>query len=169
MAERLVAATPREPGEGGVKLAVGSHNVRSIAYTLALLEKHDLPPSAIEVQNLYGMADPLRAALGQRGVRVRYYVPLGEMIPGMAYLVRRLLENTSNQSWLRAGFFEEQSPDDAVGIAARVKTSRPLEDRTGPTALTPTLSRRERDDAAAAHHHACAGRGRTGRRVADDE
>ena len=59
VAERLLAATPREPGEGGVKLAVGSHNVRSIAYTLALLEKHDLPPSAIEVQNLYGMADSL--------------------------------------------------------------------------------------------------------------
>ena len=113
MAERLLAATPRGAGEGGVRLAVGSHNVRSLAYALALLEKHDLPQSAIEVQNLYGMAKPLRAALGHRGVRVRYYVPLGEMIPGMAYLVRRLLENTSNQSWLRAGFFEEL-PDELL-------------------------------------------------------
>ncbi len=107
MAEQFVAAMPRRAGEGGVKLAVGSHNARSIAYTLALLEKHDLPPSAVEVQNLYGMAEPLQAALSRREVRLRLYVPLGEMIPGMAYLVRRLLENTSNQSWLRAGFFED--------------------------------------------------------------
>jgi RHH-type proline utilization regulon transcriptional repressor/proline dehydrogenase/delta 1-pyrroline-5-carboxylate dehydrogenase len=38
--------------------------------------------------------------------RVRVYLPMGEMLPGMAYLVRRLLENTSNESFLRAGFLE---------------------------------------------------------------
>ena len=37
--------------------------------------------------------------------------PVGEMIPGMAYFVRRLLENTSNQSWLRAGFSDEVSDE----------------------------------------------------------
>ena len=63
MAERLVAAMPRAAGEGGVKLATGSHNVRSIAYVLALLEKHGLPTSAYEAQKLSGMADQLRAAL----------------------------------------------------------------------------------------------------------
>ncbi|MEM1423277.1 MAG: proline dehydrogenase family protein, partial [Planctomycetota bacterium] len=53
---------------------------------------------------------------------VREYVPVGEMIPGMAYLVRRLLENTSNESWLKAGFLENAdtaqllaSPHDAPG------------------------------------------------------
>ena len=61
-----------------------------------------MPRSAVEFQKLYGMADPLREALVEQGLRVREYVPVGEMIPGMAYLVRRLLENTSNQSWLRA-------------------------------------------------------------------
>jgi RHH-type proline utilization regulon transcriptional repressor/proline dehydrogenase/delta 1-pyrroline-5-carboxylate dehydrogenase len=40
------------------------------------------------------------------GLRIREYVPVGEMIPGMAYLVRRLLENTSNESWLKAGFMD---------------------------------------------------------------
>ena len=43
-----------------MKLALGSHNVRSIAHALALLEKTGLPLSAVEVQKLYGMADPLR-------------------------------------------------------------------------------------------------------------
>ena len=124
MAERLVTSMPRRAGQGGVKLAVGSHNVRSIAYTLAILEKHGLPESAVEVQNLYGMADQLRAALGGRGLQVRLYVPVGQMIPGMAYLVRRLLENTSNQSWLRAGFFEEV-PDEVL-LASPIAKSPPM-------------------------------------------
>ena len=49
----------------------------------------------------------------EEGLRVREYLPVGEMIPGMAYLVRRLLENTSNQSWLRSGFSAEV-PDDVL-------------------------------------------------------
>jgi len=106
MAEQLVAAVPRRSDEGGVKLAIGSHNVRSIAFGLALLSEHDLPESALEVQMLFGMADALKAAALERGLRLREYLPIGQMVPGMAYLVRRLLENTSNQSWLRAGFFE---------------------------------------------------------------
>ncbi len=102
----LLAAAPRARGEGGVKLALGSHNVRSIARALALVREHGLPEEAIELQMLYGMADQLKAAVLERGLRLRQYVPVGQMVPGMAYLVRRLLENTSNQSWLRAGFFE---------------------------------------------------------------
>ena len=105
MAELLIAAIPRSKDEPGVKLALGSHNVRSIARALALLEDRGLPESALEVQMLYGMADQLKGAILDRGLRLREYVPVGEMVPGMAYLVRRLLENTSNQSWLRAGFF----------------------------------------------------------------
>jgi RHH-type proline utilization regulon transcriptional repressor/proline dehydrogenase/delta 1-pyrroline-5-carboxylate dehydrogenase len=111
MAQRIVEAMPRKAGEGGVKLATGSHNIRSIALILALLEKHGLPESAYETQKLSGMGDQLRAALEKRGLRIREYAPVGEMIPGMAYFVRRLLENTSNQSWLRAGFSDEVSDD----------------------------------------------------------
>jgi RHH-type transcriptional regulator, proline utilization regulon repressor / proline dehydrogenase / delta 1-pyrroline-5-carboxylate dehydrogenase len=37
------------------------------------------------------------------GQRVRLYAPVGKLLPGMAYLVRRLLENTSNQGFLRVG------------------------------------------------------------------
>jgi RHH-type proline utilization regulon transcriptional repressor/proline dehydrogenase/delta 1-pyrroline-5-carboxylate dehydrogenase len=124
LAGRFVAGMPRRPGQGGCKLALGSHNARSIAWTLALLEKHGLPPSAVEFQKLYGMAEPLAAALQQRGLRVREYVPVGEMIPGMAYLVRRLLENTSNESWLRAGFGED-APDDVL-LAPPGVTGPPL-------------------------------------------
>ena len=106
MADAFIRSTPRAAGEGGVKLALGSHNARSIGAALATLEQEGLPKSALELQMLYGMAPELKQAASDMGFRVREYVPVGEMIPGMAYLVRRLLENTSNESWLRAGFMD---------------------------------------------------------------
>ncbi|GIK18049.1 MAG: aldehyde dehydrogenase family protein [Leptolyngbya sp. PLA2] len=98
------------PGAGGVKLALGSHNVRSIASAISGLERRSLPTGAIELQMLHGMADQLKHAAAETGLRIREYVPVGEMIPGMAYLVRRLLENTSNESWLKAGFLDNADP-----------------------------------------------------------
>ena len=86
--------------------AIGSHNIRSVAHALALEEQCHLPPRTVEFQMLYGMADEIKSALVGMGRRVRVYTPFGELLPGMAYLVRRLLENTSNQSFLRAGFLE---------------------------------------------------------------
>jgi RHH-type proline utilization regulon transcriptional repressor/proline dehydrogenase/delta 1-pyrroline-5-carboxylate dehydrogenase len=86
--------------------AIASHNVRSLAHALALLDHHKVPPRQVEFQMLYGMADPIKSAFVSLGQRVRVYTPFGRLLPGMAYLVRRLLENTSNQSFLRAGFLE---------------------------------------------------------------
>ncbi|MDZ4755007.1 MAG: proline dehydrogenase family protein [Phycisphaerae bacterium] len=111
VAKMFVDQTPRTKTEGGVKLALGSHNARSIAATLAAVEKASLPDSAIELQMLHGMGDQMKAAAVELGLRIREYVPVGEMIPGMAYLVRRLLENTSNESWLKAGFLDKASPE----------------------------------------------------------
>ena len=107
MVSQFIDATPTESDQGGVKLALGSHNIRSIATALALLEKRDLPISAIEIQMLRGMADQLKSGVLEDGMRLREYIPVGEMIPGMAYLVRRLLENTSNESWLRSSFADD--------------------------------------------------------------
>ncbi len=110
MAEIILSSTPRRVGDGGVKLALGSHNVRSISAVLDGLERRELPREAIELQMLHGMADQLKGAAAEMGLRVREYVPVGDMIPGMAYLVRRLLENTSNESWLKAGFMDNADP-----------------------------------------------------------
>ena len=107
MAALFINSTPIENGQGGVKLALGSHNIRSIASALALVEKRNLPVAAIELQMLRGMADQLKSGVLAEGLRLREYVPVGEMIPGMAYLVRRLLENTSNESWLRSSFVDD--------------------------------------------------------------
>jgi RHH-type transcriptional regulator, proline utilization regulon repressor / proline dehydrogenase / delta 1-pyrroline-5-carboxylate dehydrogenase len=82
--------------------AFGSHNVRSLAHAIAAAEAAGLPKSAYELQTLYGMGDLIQRALVERGQRVRVYTPYGAILPGMAYLVRRLLENTSNESFLKA-------------------------------------------------------------------
>ncbi|MDC0261937.1 L-glutamate gamma-semialdehyde dehydrogenase, partial [Planctomycetaceae bacterium] len=81
--------------------ALGSHNLRSLSHGLAWAKVLELPPGSYEVQMLYGMGDDQAEAIAELGHRVRIYTPFGEMLPGMAYLVRRLLENTSNDSFLR--------------------------------------------------------------------
>ncbi len=81
--------------------AIATHNVRSAARAQALAAALGLPERTIEFQVLYGMGEPIGRALAGQGERVRVYVPFGELLPGMAYLVRRLLENTSNDSFVR--------------------------------------------------------------------
>src|SRR5262249_36927636 len=70
--------------------ALGSHNIRSIAHGLALAHQLNLPPGRCEIQMLYGMAEPIKDALVSLKQRVRVYTPYGQLLPGMAYLVRRL-------------------------------------------------------------------------------
>ncbi|MDQ2868583.1 MAG: proline dehydrogenase family protein [Verrucomicrobiota bacterium] len=89
--------------------AFGSHNVRSIAHAMAFAEERGIEKSRFEFQLLYGMAGPIKRALVEMGYRVREYSPVGELLPGMAYLVRRLLENTSNEGFLRAKFSDNAS------------------------------------------------------------
>ena len=86
--------------------ALASHNLRSLAHGLALKEELNVPDRAMEIQMLYGMGDEQAQLFLERGHRVRIYTPFGELLPGMAYLVRRLLENTSNDSFLRQSFTE---------------------------------------------------------------
>jgi RHH-type proline utilization regulon transcriptional repressor/proline dehydrogenase/delta 1-pyrroline-5-carboxylate dehydrogenase len=50
-------------------------------------------------------------------------VPVGRLLPGMAYLIRRLMENTSNTSFLRQTYAEEQQIDKLVLPPALMNTS----------------------------------------------
>ncbi|HEY4989766.1 MAG TPA: bifunctional proline dehydrogenase/L-glutamate gamma-semialdehyde dehydrogenase, partial [Opitutaceae bacterium] len=99
--------------------AFASHNVRSCAHAIAQAERLGVDPRAYEFQALYGMADELKAALVASGRRVREYCPVGDLLPGMAYLVRRLLENTSNEGFLRA--------KDVGGASREVLLQNPVE------------------------------------------
>lgn len=95
----------------GVRTAIASHNVRSIARGLALAKALKVPQGRYEFQVLFGMAGPFKEALRAMGAPVRVYTPTGDLLEGMAYLVRRILENTSNESFLRLRFTEGAAVD----------------------------------------------------------
>ena len=95
-----------------IKIAIGSHNIRSIAYALALHEIH--PKAQLEFQTLYGMGDSLAKYLKEKNYCVRLYSTVGELIPGMSYLVRRLLENSANQSFILNSFVKNKSPEELL-------------------------------------------------------
>jgi RHH-type proline utilization regulon transcriptional repressor/proline dehydrogenase/delta 1-pyrroline-5-carboxylate dehydrogenase len=85
-----------------VRVAIASHNLRSVAHAIAANRRAGAPDDDLELQVLRGLGDDLGVALARTGMRVRTYCPVGDLIAGMAYLVRRLLENTANDSFLAA-------------------------------------------------------------------
>jgi RHH-type proline utilization regulon transcriptional repressor/proline dehydrogenase/delta 1-pyrroline-5-carboxylate dehydrogenase len=100
--------------EDAVEAAFGTHNVRSIAHVLAQAERLRLDRRSFEFQMLYGMAEPIKAAVLQLDCRLREYCPVGDLLPGIAYFVRRLLENTSNEGFLANKFAKGATRDDLL-------------------------------------------------------
>ncbi len=103
--------------------AIGSHNARSLAKAIAIVQTLNIPSRAFEVQCLYGMGDRFTKKIVDLGYRVRVYCPYGDLIPGMSYLIRRLLENTANSSFLRLS----ESHDLTALVAAPQMTDRDRE------------------------------------------
>ena len=91
---RLLSARP------ALRVAIASHNLRSVSHAIAVNRLAGGDDRDLELQVLRGLGDELQDALSTRGFRVRTYCPVGDLVAGMAYLVRRLLENTSNESFL---------------------------------------------------------------------
>ncbi len=98
-----------------IHAAFGTHNLRSLCVALARAESLGLKPGDFEVQMLFGMAEPERNLLRDLGHRVRLYAPVGDLITGMAYLVRRLLENTANTSFLRLSHHDHADIGELLG------------------------------------------------------
>lgn len=123
---RLVGAHP------AVRVAVGSHNARAHALAEALAEASGLPPRAVEHQTLFRTAEGTSRALAQLGWSARDYVPSGELLPGMAYLVRRVLENSSQAGILLAGR-TGAAPDELLRAPAApmAESSPPPPERMG--------------------------------------
>jgi RHH-type proline utilization regulon transcriptional repressor/proline dehydrogenase/delta 1-pyrroline-5-carboxylate dehydrogenase len=94
LTRELLAARPL------VRVAVASHNLRSVSHAIVANRAVGGDDRELELQVLRGLGDELQDALATRGFRVRTYCPIGDLVAGMAYLVRRLLENTSNESFL---------------------------------------------------------------------
>ncbi|MHB8294736.1 MAG: proline dehydrogenase family protein [Acidimicrobiales bacterium] len=126
---------------GEVRAAFASHNLRSLAHAVVYARARGIPDSGYELQMLYGMAEPVHEAIRRLGLSLRVYSPMGELVPGMSYLVRRLLENTSNESFVRQRFADNKALDQL--LAGPVSTelpayeTLPLPRETLPTSPTP--------------------------------
>jgi RHH-type proline utilization regulon transcriptional repressor/proline dehydrogenase/delta 1-pyrroline-5-carboxylate dehydrogenase len=99
LTRRLVDA---RVGGAPLRVAIASHNIRSVAHAVAYNRLAGGADADLELQVLRGLGDPLQDAIAAQKLRVRTYCPVGDLVAGMAYLVRRLLENTSNDSFLFA-------------------------------------------------------------------
>jgi RHH-type transcriptional regulator, proline utilization regulon repressor / proline dehydrogenase / delta 1-pyrroline-5-carboxylate dehydrogenase len=128
-AELMLARSP------AVVPALATHNVRSLAAAMVAADRHGVHPDAFEFQMLYGMAGPVKAALRRMGHAIREYAPTGELLPGMAYLVRRLLENTSNESFLRRTFTGAASRESLLAAPEPYQKDAPAAETGAPGAF----------------------------------
>ena len=85
-----------------------THNAHSVASVLEIAPNG----AKFEFQRLHGMGEALHArVLEAEGTRCRIYAPVGAHRDLLAYLVRRLLENGANSSFVNQIVDETVSPD----------------------------------------------------------
>ncbi|KAF7600441.1 MAG: trifunctional transcriptional regulator/proline dehydrogenase/L-glutamate gamma-semialdehyde dehydrogenase [Candidatus Dactylopiibacterium carminicum] len=98
-----------------------THNAHTLATIHEMAGPQDFHPEQYEFQCLHGMGEPLYEQVvgpvseGRLGRPCRIYAPVGTHETLLAYLVRRLLENGANSS------FVNQIADEAVPLEALVQ------------------------------------------------
>ncbi len=78
-----------------VQLCLASHNFGDHAFSEVLRQKKFPNSPVIEHQCLHMTYEALSTALSKMGWATRNYMPVGSLLVGMAYLVRRIMENSS--------------------------------------------------------------------------
>jgi RHH-type proline utilization regulon transcriptional repressor/proline dehydrogenase/delta 1-pyrroline-5-carboxylate dehydrogenase len=104
--KRLLGRLLEEGVGNGIELGVASHNVFDVAFAL-VSRASSRAPERVGLEMLEGMAMPLLRSVVALGVNVLSYVPVcadDAMVNGIAYLVRRLDENTAPDNFLRHSF-----------------------------------------------------------------
>ncbi len=112
-----------------------THNAHTVAYLLALQEQ----PDQFEFQRLHGMGGALYdQVLRSHGVPCRVYAPIGPAQDLLPYLVRRLLENGANSSFVNQLADAEQGIESLISdprTAARAVLATPRTVVRSPSAL----------------------------------
>ncbi len=78
-----------------LQLVLASHNYSDHSFAVAYRDVHYPDAPAIEHQCLDMTYEALSTAMANKGWAVRNYVPVGSLLVGMGYLVRRIMENSS--------------------------------------------------------------------------
>ena len=111
-----------------------THNAHTVAAVLEMAQ--GLPRDAYEFQRLHGMGERLHdLVLTGEGTRCRIYAPVGAHRDLLAYLVRRLLENGANSSFVHQIVDESVSAEDVA--ACPFDNHRPRALTTGPQLFAP--------------------------------
>ena len=101
--KRMVEYGLRPENVEAVQLGIASHNLFELAFASKLAEERGLT-DYFYFEMLEGMADHVRRALGEVSGDVLLYAPVArkdEFINAIAYLIRRLDENTAGENFLR--------------------------------------------------------------------
>ncbi|MGE3611220.1 MAG: proline dehydrogenase family protein [Bacteriovoracaceae bacterium] len=101
-----------------IHLAVGSHNLQDHAFVESLRELRFPKAPVIEHQCLHMTYEALSHGLARMGWPTRNYMPIGNLLVGMAYLVRRIMENSSQVGVLSI----MRSHQKAAGLISPVTT-----------------------------------------------
>jgi RHH-type proline utilization regulon transcriptional repressor/proline dehydrogenase/delta 1-pyrroline-5-carboxylate dehydrogenase len=89
-----------------------THNAHTVAAVLQMAAGMGRGPMDYEFQRLHGMGERLHdIVLTDEGTRCRIYAPVGAHRDLLAYLVRRLLENGANSSFVNQIVDEDVSPE----------------------------------------------------------
>ncbi|TVP52438.1 MAG: bifunctional proline dehydrogenase/L-glutamate gamma-semialdehyde dehydrogenase PutA [Halomonadaceae bacterium] len=102
------------PGvQGNIYPQFASHNAHTVASVLHYARQE--PTAVFEFQRLHGMGDALYGAvMKDKGIPVRIYAPVGAHKDLLPYLVRRLLENGANSSFVHRVVDAETPIEDLV-------------------------------------------------------
>jgi len=103
---RLLDAALRAEHSDSVRIGVASHNLFHIAFALEIAKKRKVIDQ-LDIEMLEGMANPEALAIANRKLRILLYAPVtrgDDFASAVAYLVRRLDENTAPENYLRSSF-----------------------------------------------------------------
>ena len=126
---RLLDTALRPENAKAVRIGVASHNLFHIAFALEIAKKRNVMEQ-LDLEMLEGMANPEALAIAKRSLRILLYAPVtrgNDFASAVAYLVRRLDENTAPENYLRSSFemgsdpskFAEQSERFLQSVAER--------------------------------------------------
>lgn len=109
---RLVDLALRREHAHCVRVGVASHNLFDVSWALEVAASRGVLDQ-LDIEMLEGMANAEALALAKSGRRVLLYAPVtrrDDFASAVAYLVRRLDENTSDENYLKAAFYIAKSP-----------------------------------------------------------
>ncbi len=109
---RLLDVSLRSANAGAVRIGVASHNLFDLSWALDVARERGVEDQ-LDIEMLEGMANAEALAIVQSGRTVLLYAPVtqhDDFAAAVAYLVRRLDENTSDENYLKAAFYIADDP-----------------------------------------------------------